>query len=89
MNIEFLHWQNLPFLWYILCNFSYSKSTHYSWKYETNCNWVFFSEHSADTFIVVRNSTHLLYLVHYEQQQRENSTSSTKSEEKQEKSFDW
>jgi len=42
MNIKFLHWQNLPFLWYILCNFSYSKSTHHSWKYETNCNWVFF-----------------------------------------------
>jgi len=48
----------------------------------------FFSEHSVDIFIVVRNSTHLLYLVYYEQQKRENSTSSTKSEEKQEKSFD-
>jgi len=24
------------------------KSTHYSWRYKTKCEWVFFPEHSVD-----------------------------------------
>jgi len=38
------------------------KSTHHSWKYERNCKWVFFSEHSVFIHTITIIITRLLLL---------------------------